>query len=71
MNDPEGSNLIGVLLAGHNDAVRSDQRMPDFAKGYSNEELAAVSTYLLNRFGQSGTRITPQDVAKSRELGLH
>lgn len=71
MNDPEGSNLIGVLLAGHNDAVRSDQRMPDFAKGYSNEELAAVSTYLLNRFGQSGARITPQDVAKSRELGLH
>jgi mono/diheme cytochrome c family protein len=71
MNDPQGTNLIAVLLTGHNDAVRSDQRMPDFAKGYSNQELAAVSTYLLSRFGQSGARVTPQDVEKSREQALH
>lgn len=71
LNDPQGTNLIGVLLGGHNDAVRSDQRMPDFAKGYSNQELAAVSNYLLARFGQSGGRVTAEDVAKSRELSLH
>ncbi|WP_213880332.1 cytochrome c [Pseudomonas sp. dw_358] len=71
LNDPKGTNLIGVLLAGHNDAVRSDQRMPDFAKAYSNQELAAVSNYLLARFGQSGGRVTAQDVEKSRGLALH
>jgi len=71
VNDPAAMNLMGVLLGGHNDAVHTDQRMPDFAKAYSNQELAAVSTYVLARFGQSGARVTPQEVEKSRGMGVH
>ncbi|WP_249674209.1 cytochrome c [Pseudomonas abieticivorans] len=72
VNDPAGTNLLGVLLGGHlNGAAGPDQRMPDFGKGYSDKELAAVGTFVLRRFGQSDGRLTPQNVAESRALNLH
>ncbi|WP_277963544.1 cytochrome c [Pseudomonas sp. RIT-To-2] len=72
LNDPLGTNLIAVLLAGHYPATfGSQQKMPDFAHSYSDKELAAVSTFVLRRFGESDARITPQQVARSRSSALH
>lgn len=72
VNDATGTNLIATLLEGHSpSAVRADQRMPNFARAYNDTELAAVSTFVLRRFGQSNGEIKPADVAKSRESALH
>jgi len=72
VNDPQGTNLIAVLLAGHYPGTfGSQQKMPDFAQSYSNKELAAVSTFVLRRFGQTDARITEQQVARSRTSALH
>ena len=72
VNDPTGTNLMATLLEGHTQAaMRVDQRMPDFARNYSDTELAAVSTYVLRRFGQSNGEVKAKDVAKSREASLH
>jgi mono/diheme cytochrome c family protein len=72
VNDPAGTNLIATLLEGHTpSAVRADQRMPNFARAYNDTELAAVSTFVLRRFGQSNGEVKPADVAKNRENALH
>ncbi|WP_407309378.1 cytochrome c [Pseudomonas sp. nanlin1] len=72
VNDPQGTNLIAVLLGGHQRPNASvAQQMPDFARGYSDKELAAVSTFVLQRFGQSGARVTPLQVKQSRSQSLH
>ncbi|MFY1664360.1 c-type cytochrome [Pseudomonas sp. Pseu.R1] len=72
VNDPTGRNLIATLLEGHTpNSMRADQRMPNFTGSYSNEELAAVSTFVLRRFGQAQGQIKPDDVAKSRASALH
>lgn len=72
VNDPKGTNLIATLLEGHTPtAMRADQRMPNFARAYNDTELAAVSTFVLRRFGQSNGEVKPADVAKNRENALH
>jgi mono/diheme cytochrome c family protein len=72
VNDPSGRNLVATLLEGHTPlASRADQRMPYFARSYSDAELAAVSTFVLRRFGQSNGEIKPEDVAKNRASALH
>ena len=45
--------------------------MPDFARSYSDAELAAVSTFVLRRFGQSDGEVKAEDVAKNRASALH
>ena len=72
VNDPAGTNLMATLLEGHTQGMlRADQRMPDFARAYNDTELAAVSTFVLRRFGQSNGEVKAEDVAKSREASLH
>lgn len=72
VNDPAGTNLVATLLIGHNlPKAGPDQRMPDFAWAYSDIELAAVSTFVLRRFGQNDPLVKPEDVAKSREGAWH
>ena len=72
VNDPAGTNVVATLLEGHTRAAaRVDQRMPDFARAYSDTELAAVSTFVLRRFGQSNGEVKPADVTKNRENALH
>lgn len=72
VNDPSAANLLGVLLNGHmNRDAPVDQRMPSFAKGYNDQELAAVSTFVLKHFGQSDAVITPEAVAERRKVQSH
>ncbi|WP_339487192.1 c-type cytochrome [Pseudomonas sp. EL_65y_Pfl2_R95] len=72
VNDPTGANLLGVLLNGHMTAgAPVDRRMPNFAKGYNDQELAAVSSFVLKHFGQSGAVVTPEAVAERRKVKSH
>ncbi|MEH6563847.1 MAG: cytochrome c [Halopseudomonas sp.] len=67
VNDPAATNLLGILLKGHSEAAQAvDQRMPSFAQAYSDPELAAVSSFVLQHFGQSGGAVTAADVAAKR-----
>jgi mono/diheme cytochrome c family protein len=72
VNEPSGKNLIAPLIEGHTPkAMQVDQRMPDFAGSYSNEELAAVSTFVLQRLGQTQGQVKTEDIEKSRASALH
>ncbi|MEH6800636.1 MAG: cytochrome c [Halopseudomonas sabulinigri] len=67
VNDPAATNLLGILLTGHAGQEQPvDQRMPRFAEGYSDPELAAVSSFVLQHFGQSGGSVSSEGVAAKR-----
>jgi hypothetical protein len=67
VNDPAGTNLLGILLRGHGGpGARVDQQMPSFAAGYQDAELAAVGSFVLQHFGQSGSSLSAEDVAAKR-----
>jgi mono/diheme cytochrome c family protein len=40
--------------------------MPSFAAGYQDAELAAVGSFVLQHFGQSGGSLSAADVAAKR-----
>ncbi|WP_346830818.1 cytochrome c [Pseudomonas abietaniphila] len=68
VNDKTAANLLGVLLTGHTyPGMPRDHFMPDFAKNYSDQELAAVSTFILHRFGDSGGTITAERVQERKK----
>jgi mono/diheme cytochrome c family protein len=67
VNDPSGANVTQVIL--HGAALRAGDAsvsMPAFGSGYSDQELAAVSNYVLAHFGGKSGRVTAEDVAKRR-----
>ena len=67
VNDPAGTNLLNILLRGHTaPELRVDQQMPNFAKAYQDAELAAVGSFVLQHFGQTGASLSAEDVAARR-----
>jgi mono/diheme cytochrome c family protein len=69
VNDPEGTNLLQVLIHGsHMRTGEGDVFMPSFGKGYTDAELAAVANYVIGHFGAKEAAITPADVAAARQL---
>ncbi len=72
VNDPAASNLLGILLSGHGAADTGvDRRMPSFATIYTDQELAALSSFVLQRFGDSAAQVSAEAVAKRRTESLH
>jgi mono/diheme cytochrome c family protein len=68
VNDPTGTNLVQVLLAGADlRAVHATIFMPNFGKAYSDAELAAVSNYVLDHFGGKNAHVTAEAVHRGRE----
>jgi mono/diheme cytochrome c family protein len=67
VNDPDGTNVIRILLEGANYRIK-DQTiyMPAFAAGYTNAELSAVANYVIAHFSGQVGRVTPRDIAKQR-----
>ena len=43
--------------------------MPDFGAGLTDEEIAAVSNYVIAHFGGKAGRVTVRDVSKARKAG--
>lgn len=68
VNDPEGTNLINILLTGNSPIhISVDHRMPSFKEGYSDEELAAVSSFVLKHFGTTDASINQQQIKAAKE----
>ena len=67
VNDPDGVNLVRVLLSGGNlKTSHGTAYMPSFARAYSDVELAAVSNYVIGHFGGKAGHVTPGLVKERR-----
>jgi mono/diheme cytochrome c family protein len=67
VNDPNGTNLVQVLLAGADlQAVHRSAFMPGFGKAYTDQELAAVANYVIAHFGAKTGLVTPSQIHASR-----
>ena len=54
-----GPDLIWAILTGPG-------YMPEFAPALSNEQIAAIATYIENSWGNSNGLVTPDDVQSAR-----
>src|SRR5580698_7598888 len=58
VNDPDATNLMAILLAGSNAPLPVEHAfMPPFARGHSDDELAAVANFVNGFFGNGTTKI--------------
>jgi mono/diheme cytochrome c family protein len=69
VNDVEGANVTqAILLGGKIRVGDSDVFMPAFGGAYSNTEVAALANYVIAHFGGKEGKVTPDQVAKRRNL---
>jgi mono/diheme cytochrome c family protein len=67
VNDPDATNLMAILLAGSNAPLPVEHAfMPPFARGHSDDELAAVANFVNGFFGNGTTKVTAADIDKAR-----
>lgn len=67
VNDPEGVNLVRVMLTGADlRTTKGRGYMPSFADAYSDAELAAVANYVIGHFGGKPGKVTAQAVHEQR-----
>jgi mono/diheme cytochrome c family protein len=67
VNDPSGVNLVRAVLEGVKvGSPEGDNLMPSFAAAYSDEEIAAVSNYVIGHFGGKQSSVTSADVRAAR-----
>ncbi|MFL9919516.1 cytochrome c [Paraburkholderia fungorum] len=67
VNDPQGANLIRVILEGTSAADHAAATaMPSFGAAYTDAEIAAVANYAIAHFGGKQGQVTPKDVADAR-----
>jgi mono/diheme cytochrome c family protein len=65
--DPRGTNLTQVILSGADlRCVHPGVLMPAFAGGLSDDDVAAVSNYLIRRFGDKAGIVSANAVHRSR-----
>ncbi len=66
-NDPDGTNLVQVVLRGSR--IRTPEGsvfMPAFGHAYTDGEVAAVANYVIGHFGGRTGRVTPAKVSELR-----
>jgi len=67
VNDPGGTNLLAVLIEGAQHRFpRETTFMPPFARGHSDDEIAAVANFVSATFGNGSANVTAADVARAR-----
>ncbi|MDO1583426.1 c-type cytochrome [Rhizobium oryzicola] len=68
LSDPQGSNLIRVILNGSSDGSGAPGKtMPGFAAIYSDTEVAALANYMIGTFGGKKGTVTAKAVEGARE----
>jgi len=68
VNDPDATNLTAILLAGSNAPLPVEHAfMPPFARGHSDDELAAVANLVNGFFGNGMAKVTAADIDKARK----
>ncbi len=64
-----GANVTAAILHGVKLKIGdNDVFMPAFGAGYSNTEVAALTNYVIGHFGNKQSEVTPDEVARRREL---
>jgi mono/diheme cytochrome c family protein len=67
VQDPQGVNIIGVLLGGADArAVHPLVAMPKFAGGMTDDELAALANFTIAHFGERAGQVSAQDIKRAR-----
>lgn len=70
VNDPTATNVALAIIHGASSLPTSDgavATMPAFGSIYSDDDVAAVSNYVIARFGARPSAITASEVARLRE----
>jgi len=68
ITDPAATNATQVVLQGAHLRTREGEvLMPAFAKGYSDDEIAAVVNYVTGLIGGRATQLTADDIRKRRD----
>jgi mono/diheme cytochrome c family protein len=68
VNDPDATNLMAIMLAGSNAPLPVEHAfMPPFARGHTDDELAAVVNFANGFFGNGTAKITAADIDKARK----
>jgi mono/diheme cytochrome c family protein len=68
VNDPDATNLTAILLAGSNAPLPVEHAfMPPFARGYGDDERAAVANFVNGFFGNGAAKVTAADIDKARK----
>jgi mono/diheme cytochrome c family protein len=68
VNDPDATNLMAIVLSGSNAPLPIEHAfMPPFARGHSDDELAAVANFVNGYFGDGTTHVTVADIEKARK----
>jgi mono/diheme cytochrome c family protein len=69
VNDVDAINVTQVILQGTQYHVGNNEVfMPAFADGYSDTEVSALANYVVAHFGGKQGTVTPEEVAKRRQL---
>ena len=67
VNDPQGANLIRVILEGTSAPDHAAATaMPSFGAAYTDVEIAAVANYAIAHFGGKQGKVTAKNVADAR-----
>jgi mono/diheme cytochrome c family protein len=68
VNDPAGTNVIRAVLEGIKiGSPGGNNTMPAFAGAYSDQEIAAVSNYVIGHFGGKRGNVTAAEVRAARD----
>jgi mono/diheme cytochrome c family protein len=68
VNDPAGTNVVRAVLEGIKiGSPGGNNAMPPFANSYSDEEIAAVSNYVIGHFGAKQGKVSAAGVRASRD----
>lgn len=72
VHDPQARNLMGILMEGNPaSSLPVNHRMPDFGTIYNDHELSALTTFVLQHFGDLESKVTPDQIRKRRAAALH
>jgi mono/diheme cytochrome c family protein len=66
VNDPSGINVVQIVISGEHGGAQDLTHMPSFGHAYSDTEIAAVTNYVIARFGGRTSNITAREVAELR-----
>jgi mono/diheme cytochrome c family protein len=69
VNDVNGANVTQAILRGVKMRIDgTDVFMPAFGSAYSDTEVAALADYVIEHFGNKRGTVTPDEVARRRQL---
>jgi mono/diheme cytochrome c family protein len=67
VNDPAATNVAQIVLfGGERKTIDTTATMPAFGPAYSDAEIAAVASYVTQRFGAQAAAVAAADIAKAR-----